>query len=154
LEIGEKMNHSLFIEMHQIDIEKQDAIELIYKGKIVMVTKELDRVIVTLKGNGWRAWLEISIREDSRTEVISTEMLDLSRYIEFPVNAVIKDVETECSGEIERCRIEYKYIDITYSVSLISVIDIQEYQKIDDVILRFITKYLRPDVFMNLVRPM
>jgi len=137
-----------------MDIEKQDAIELLRKGKIVMVTKELDKVIVTLKGNGWRGWLEVTIKEDAETEVVSTEMLNLSQYIKFPENAVIKDVKAECNEKIDKCRIEYEYINITYSISLVSVIDIQEYQLTDDVILRFIAKYLTPSVFMNLVRPM
>jgi len=148
------MNHSLFIEMHQMDIEKQDAIELLHKGKIIFVNKEGNRTVLTLKGNGWRGWLEVVVEENTETEVVSTAMLDLSQYINIPMNAVIMGVKAECNDEIEECRIEYEYVNITYTISLISVIDIDIPEKTDDVILRFIAKYLTSYVFMNLVRPM
>jgi len=148
------MNHSLFIELSKLDIEKQDAIELIHKGKIVMVTKECDKTIITLKGNGWRAWLRIDFREDNEVDIIDIEKLELSEYVELPRNAIVTNVKAECNEEIEECRIEYKYINIIYSVSMIIVVDINEYQKTDEIVYKFIAKYLSTNSFLYLVRPM
>jgi len=148
------MNHSLFVELYHSGVDVEDVYKLIKNGKVVNIYRGLglygDRDVISVKGNGWRAYIEIRYGDSWFSDVIKEEDVEESKYIDIPRTCSIQ--EYNCYSNIGKIEIRCKYV--VHSVLLIAVIDINEYNKTDKVVKELIAKYFKAVRLTALIRPM